>query len=230
MTTKHAVITGASRGIGRETAIALASSGWAVAIVARGGADLRDTARCCEKSSPSVLAINADVQTAGGVSKIRNIVTDAWSGVDVLINNAGVFSQGRLDELSPQQLDEAWATNARAAILVTQALLDELRASRGHVINMGSRSALIGIAGEIAFCASKHAVAGFSAALRAEMRGSGVRVSCIHPGPVNTWNAEGSDAERLLKPTDVAAFLKFVAEADAEFYDVRFGIPEEPPA
>jgi short-subunit dehydrogenase len=227
MTMKRAVITGGSRGIGRETAIALARSGWAVAIVARGDNNLRDAARACEQSSPSVLAIPADVRTPGGVSAISEAVTDAWSGVDVLINNAGVFSESRLKELSPEQLDDAWATNARATILVTQALLDQLQASRGHIINMGSRSAVIGISGETAFCATKHAVAGFSAALRAELRGSGVRVSCVHPAPVNTWGAEGSDAQGLLTPGAVASFLKFIAEADAEFYDVRFGMPEE---
>ncbi len=91
---------------------------------------------------------------------------------------------------------------------------------------MGSRSAIIGITGETVYAASKAAITGFSAALRAEMKGTGVRVSCVHPGPVNTWDAKGPDAEGLLTPVAVAAFLKLLAESDAEFYDVRFGIPE----
>lgn len=226
MEAKRIVITGASRGIGRETALALAASGWAVGLVSRGGDELKEVAAECERSAPSVIAVAADLTQPTGVSAVTDAVSRDWGALDVLLNNAGVFHESTLAELSADDLDEAWAINARASIMLTKALLGDLERSRGHVINIGSRSAVRGLPEEVAFCATKAAVAGFSAALRAEMKESGVRVSCVHPGPVNTWGASDSEADGLLAPQEVAEFLRFVAESRAEFYDVRFGLPE----
>jgi len=222
------VITGSSRGIGRELALLLAADGCSLLLLARRARDLRSVAAQSERlGSPSVISLDADVRSDSTPRAVRAAIDSAWDGrLDALVNNAGVYSEGPTRDVTAEELDDAWATNARGPILITQALLAPLRSSGGHVINIGSRSGVQGLANEIAYCASKHAVTGFSAALRQELRGTGVRVSCVHPGPVNTWGATGEAARGLLSPRSVAEFLQLVLTSEAEFYDARFGLPE----
>jgi NAD(P)-dependent dehydrogenase (short-subunit alcohol dehydrogenase family) len=222
------VITGGSRGIGRELALLLAADGCSLLLVARQAPDLQSVAAESESlGAPSVISLEADVRSDSAARTVRAAIESAWDGhLDVLVNDAGVYSEGPIGGLTSEELDDAWATNARGPILMTQGLLDPLRSSRGHVVNVGSRSGVRGLANEIAYCASKHAATGFSAALREELHGSGVRISCVHPGPVNTWGASGADARGLLAPRSVAEFLRLVVNSDAEFYDARFALPE----
>ena len=173
------VVTGASSGIGRETATALARAGAHVWAVAR-SADLLDDLVDEQKG---ITALVADLTDEAQ----RASVVDAAGQVDVLVNNAGIGWIGTVEEMPLAQVRQLFELNVLALIDLTQrAIPGMLQRRRGHVVNVASVASWVALPPLTVYSATKFAVQGFSDGLRREMLGRGVSVATINPGPVAT--------------------------------------------
>jgi 3-oxoacyl-[acyl-carrier protein] reductase len=210
MPTATALVTGATQGIGRATALALGRAGFRVGVCARTGA--RVDALVAELRGAGIAAAGAaaDVADPAGVARMAAHVTGELGEIDVLVNNAGILVARPFEDLTLEDWDATMATNLRSLFLVTRAVLPGMRRRRaGTIVNVASLAGRNGFVGGTAYTASKHAVLGFSRSLMLEVRKEGVRVITICPGSVDTAMLRDqpllkSDAERILRPEDVA--------------------------
>jgi 3-oxoacyl-[acyl-carrier protein] reductase len=209
-TTTTALVTGATQGIGRATALALGRAGYRVGVCARTAAKV--DAFVAELRGEGIVAAGAtaDVGDPAQVTRAVSELTAALGETGLLVNNAGVLIARPFEELTLEDWDVTMATNVRSLYLVTRAVLPAMRRRReGTIVNVASLSGRTGFAGGTAYSASKHAVLGFSRSLMLEVRKEGVRVVTICPGSVDTGMLRGqpmlkSDPERILRPEDVA--------------------------
>lgn len=220
-----AVVTGASRGIGRATAIALAREGAAVVVAARTADDLTVLAEEIEAGGGRALPVAGDLSTAADVDRLAEMTIAAFGRVDVLVNNAGVGRFGTLDTLTVEDYDHLMNINMRATFLCTKAFYPGLIAQNsGAIIFVGSVAGLRGLPEESIYCATKHAQYGFAMALDHECRAHNVKVSYIAPGGVNSHFGFDSGARtpgdpkllEYLDNEDIAAAVVFAATQPAK--------------
>src|SRR3989454_4288240 len=221
LTGSLAVVTGATEGIGRATAFALGRAGARVAICARTEANVHATARDLKADGIDAIGMRCDVSDPTGVDTFAAFVTRERGAPRVLVNNAGIGRFRPLVELSLEDWDETMGVNVRSLFLVTRAFLKGmLDAGTGTIVNIASLAGKNGVEGGTAYCASKHAVLGFSKALMLEARKRDIRVIAVCPGSVDTAFGNGQDRprpkrERSLKADDVAqAVLAALSLAD----------------
>ena len=219
LTRTTAVVTGASRGIGRAIAQALIDAGARVALIARNEIPLREVA---ERSDGRGLAIACDVSIAAHVMSAVEIIDDAFGGApDVLVNNAGAFNLATIDSLDPSAFSTDLETNLVAPVRFARAFLPGMRArGSGHIVSIGSVVDRTVFPENAAYAASKHGMRALHEVLRLETRGSGVRATLISPGPVDTpvWDAIDPDNRAGFTPR--AQMLSAQAVADAVLYAV----------
>ncbi|HYE06483.1 MAG TPA: SDR family NAD(P)-dependent oxidoreductase [Planctomycetota bacterium] len=211
-----ALITGASSGIGAATALALAGSHRLI-LTARRRDRLDALVARIIAAGGSATDVACDLARDGAVPALVAAV-HAAGRLDVLVNNAGVFTTAATGGFTPAHLDELWRLDLRAPMLLTAALLDELAASRGVVINVSSMAADAAFAGCGAYSAMKAGLEAWSRALREELRASGVRVGVVAPGATDTeaWpSAAGFDRSRMCRAEDVAAAIALMATMPA---------------
>lgn len=214
-----ALVTGASKGIGRAAAITLARAGADVVITARSGDALNAAAREIEACGVRALAVAADATDVAAVARLRERALQAFPRVDILVNNVGIARYASFAELTVEDYDWMMNTNMRSTFLLTKAFLPGmLERGAGAVIFVASVSGLFGFPGETAYCASKHAQVGFARALEREVYAQGVKVTVIAPGGVNTEHAFGTGRtagdprlETYLEAQDVAEAILFAA-------------------
>lgn len=178
-----AVVTGASSGLGAAISHHMASLGADVLAVARRPDRLRtlvDTA----PANGRIVGYEADVSNRDQVEALTAVIQDAIGRVDLLVNNAGVETQGRIEVLSDDALDQMWAVNVAGMIRCTRVLLPWLRASRGMIINLGSTAVDRPPRGRFGYIATKGAVEALTRALAVDLGRDGVRVNLIRPGIV----------------------------------------------
>ena len=203
-----AVVTGASRGIGRAIALRLADR-WEIVALARSAADLDALAREIAARGGRCRAVPADIGDADAVEH-------ALGGVaaDVLVNNAGVGVIRPLVELTVEDWRRQMRVNLDGMFHVTRALLPGMIArGHGHIVNIGSLAGRNPFVGGTCYGATKHAVVGFSESLMLEVRDAGVRVSLIMPGSVDTAFGGGhGDGAWKLAPAEVADAVRFVLD------------------
>jgi short-subunit dehydrogenase len=180
---KVVVLTGASAGIGRETAVRLARRGATVVACAR---DLdRLTALAAEV--PGVEPVRCDVSVAADRAALVAGVLDRHGRVDALVNNAGLGWQGGVAEMPLAKVEELYATNVVGLVDLTRLVLPSMLAARsGDVVNVASMAGYVAFPPYSVYCSTKHAVVGFTDALRREVRLRGVRAHLILPGPIRT--------------------------------------------
>ena len=181
-------ITGASSGIGEATALAFAHRRANLALCARRLDKLNSVAEACRaKGSPDVSVRRVDVgRRAEARAFIAGVLRD-HERIDVLVNNAGLGWMGRLHEMPEEKVEELIATNLKGVIATTQAALPSmLERRRGVIINVASVVAFRASPYSAVYSATKHALAGFSHALRGELSGSGVKVCVVYPGVTAT--------------------------------------------
>jgi NADP-dependent 3-hydroxy acid dehydrogenase YdfG len=207
-----ALVTGASRGIGRAIAGELAAAGLCVVGVARPSAQLEALADALARAPSPGLAVAADVRDPAAVARLYEQIDAACGHIDILVNNAGIAQSAPFLETSLADWQEVLATNVDAVFLVTQAAITRmLRARRGHIVFIASDAAIRGIARMAPYCASKHAVLGFARALSSEFSAQGIRITTLLPGPVNTTILrEQADQVALPQPEDIAATVRHV--------------------
>jgi len=215
-----AVVTGATEGIGRATAFALGRAGARLAICARTAANVHATVAALEAAGVDAVGMPCDVSDPACVTAFAAFVRRERGHPGVLVNNAGIGRFKPLRELSLEDWDDTMAVNVRSLYLVTRAFLEGLESAGGTIVNIASLAGKNGVEGGTAYCASKHAVLGFSKSLMLEVRKRGVRVVAICPGSVATPFMDKQDRmnrnrDRALTAEDVAhAVLAAVTASD----------------
>lgn len=205
LTGKVAVVTGGANGIGREIARVLAGAGARVAI---GDSDGEAAGAAAQMLNGTLLGVDLDVRDAQSYGRFLATVRAQWGAVDILVNNAGVMWVGSFDREPDAAAERQIAVNLLGVIrgvkLVAPAMVAQ---GAGHIITIASAASLLATPGEASYAASKHGVLGYLKAVRAELRGSGVKISVIMPAVVDTELAAGTGtgAAKLLQPSDVAA-------------------------
>jgi NAD(P)-dependent dehydrogenase (short-subunit alcohol dehydrogenase family) len=213
---RTAVITGAAGGIGRAIAVSLARRGCHLALADIDDAGLADTAaeiRGNQDQNQANLRISwhhLDVSDRAAVSALPEQVTAQHSGVDVLVNNAGVALGGTFLEVAESDFDWLFGINFWGIVQMTRAFLPLLQTSEeARLVNISSLFGLIAPPGQTAYCASKFAVRGFSEALRHELAETGIGVTVVHPGGVATSIAKNARLPRSLSEEELAKRRKF---------------------
>jgi NAD(P)-dependent dehydrogenase (short-subunit alcohol dehydrogenase family) len=202
-----ALITGASSGIGRATAIALTATGWTVF------AGIRDSsvAEQLQQAAPAgrLIPLQLDVTDSVQIEQARERIEDGADagpgspgGLDALVNNAGVGISGPLELISEADLRGLFDVNLFAQVAVTRALLPALRRASGRIVLVSSIGGRVAMAFSAPYAASKHAIEAVGDALRVELHTSGVQVALVEPGSVATpiWDKSRTEAERLTVP------------------------------
>ncbi|SHL89893.1 NADP-dependent 3-hydroxy acid dehydrogenase YdfG [Chitinophaga jiangningensis] len=208
----NAVITGASKGIGRAVAERLAKEGFNIAICARNAAALAEAKAAiqAQNSAVTVLAEQVDMGDKAQVLRFAETVKNAFGQVDILVNNAGIFTPGSLYEEAEGLLEQLMAVNLYSAYHLTRALLPEMMQLRkGHIFNLCSVASHKAYANGGSYSITKHALLGFSRNLREEMKPYGVRVTSISPGATLTASWDGFEAppDRMMPPEDIATVV-----------------------
>lgn len=207
-----AVVTGASRGIGRAIAERLANEGARVACVSR------------------TQGYAVDVSDADALQKTAARILEDFGRVDILVNNAGVTRDGLSMRMSLEDWDTVLDTNLRAAFVFSQALMRPMIKQRsGRIINISSISGLIGNAGQANYAASKAGLIGLTKTLARELAGRGITVNAVAPGLIETDMTGALSEEirqsilekvplkKLGQPEDIAAAVAFLASAEASY-------------
>jgi 3-oxoacyl-[acyl-carrier protein] reductase len=209
-TDKTCVVTGATEGIGRAVAAALASRGARVAICARTTVSVERTVAELRAAGATVVGQTCDVSDEQAVADFAALVHAECGPVDVLVNNAGLAHFVPVAEMHVSDFDRIMAVNVRGTFLMTRAFLpDMVGRRRGHIVNIASLAGRNPVPNGAAYSAAKHAVLGFSKSLFAEVRKHGVRVTAVCPGSVVTpfFDKSGAPLDRpesKLQPEDVA--------------------------
>jgi 3-oxoacyl-[acyl-carrier protein] reductase len=231
---RSAIVTGATRGIGLAVARALLGRGARVFICARTGADVEQTvARLGEEFGNSVQGAACDVRSFDQVRSLFARASESLSGVDLLINNAGIGSRSYVENMSAEEWDSTIQTNLSGVFYCSHEALPLMKErGGGYIINIGSLAGKNAFPGGAAYCASKFALIGFSEAMMQEVRYDHIRVSCVMPGSVNTSFGRGAGQETpswKLAPEDVATTVLNLIEMDPRALSSRVEIrPSEP--
>ncbi len=231
LTGRAALVTGASRGIGRAIALQLARSGAAVAIN-------------YSQSESQAKAVQAEIQSCGGraitaqgdvsapddAERIVREALEAFDRLDILVNNAGFNRDTLILRMSVEDWDQVMAVNLRAVFLCTKAALRPMLRQRwGRIINIGSVSGLAGNAGQANYAAAKSGLIGFTRAVAREMGSRGVTANLVAPGLIKTELTKDIRQEivdlsmmrilvgRLGTPEDIAATVAFLASEEASY-------------
>jgi 2-hydroxycyclohexanecarboxyl-CoA dehydrogenase len=207
---QRAIVTGASRGIGRAIAIAFAAEGASLALCGLDGVALEDTKRLCvERGSKDVLVQRCDVSRK---SDIDAFVGKIDGPIDVVVHNAGVVERARIEDTSEAAWDHVLDVNLKGPYLLTHALLPTMRARKiGRLIFIASISATLGTPRLSAYCASKHGLIGFMRAAAEELRDDGICAFAINPGSVDTDMLKGSGFDPEVTPQEIAGVALYLA-------------------
>lgn len=204
------IITGASRGIGREIALTFAEkTDFSLLLLARNEKTLSQVAEACrDKGASSVTHLSADLSNP---EDIRSIADKAEiSFLSGIINNAGLFNPKPLEETNREDIDRNLQLNLHAAFELNQQFIPMLKSQgRGFLFHIGSLAAYQGLHNAVAYSISKHALLGYVRSLRRSLKTSGIAVSIIHPGSTwsSSWEGSGVDPEKLIDSRDIATLL-----------------------
>ena len=228
---RRALVTGASRGIGRATAEALAAAGAAVAInYARSAAEAEEVAASLRAGGAEVELVQADVADAAQVEAMFAHLRTRWDGVDIVVNNAAVTRDGFVMLMSPEHWDEVLAVNLRGAFLCSrQALRPMIKRRWGRIVNVVSPAALLGQDGAANYAAAKGGLLSFTKSLAREVGRYDITVNAVCPGLVDTRliadmpealrqrHTAAIPLGRFGTPGEVAQAIRFLASPAASY-------------
>ena len=210
---KVAIVTGASAGIGRASALALAAEGAQLVLVARRQKRLEELAAAIDALGTKTLVVMGDVREEKTAKKAVKLALEEAGRIDILLNNAGIGIYKNLVDTSADEYDDLVDTNVRSTFLFTRHVAPTMiERKSGTILMLSSMAGIYGFAGEAVYCATKFAQVGFAQALDKELRPHGIKVGVICPGGVKTEFAighgrtqEGVDNSAMLEASDVAS-------------------------
>jgi 3-oxoacyl-[acyl-carrier protein] reductase len=228
---KVALVTGASRGIGRGVAERLARDGAAVAVNFRSDRDGADsTVRAIVDAGGRAVAVQADVSVAAEVSSLVDTALRELGGIHILVNNAGVTADTLTVRLSEEDWDRVVDTDLKAAFLTTKTVLRPMMRQRwGRIINIASVVAITGNAGQAGYAAAKAGLVGLTKSVAREIATRGITVNVVAPGLIQTpmtdalspevrqWMLDQIPMDRPGSVSDVAAAVAFLAGDEASY-------------
>jgi 3-oxoacyl-[acyl-carrier protein] reductase len=231
VTSKVAVVTGGSRGIGRACAEALAGAGWTVAVGYRTReADAKEALDALESAGTPGMAVFLDVTDPSSVQEAFRRVSDEAGPVTGLVNNAGYSRDGLLLKYSLDEYDRTMRTNLQGSFLCAQAALRSmLREKWGRIVNMSSAVALHGNAGQTVYAATKAGLLGLTTSLAREVGAKGITVNALCPGLLETemtshlgdearaYYLDQTPLRRAAAPGEVAAVVRFLMSEEASY-------------
>jgi 3-oxoacyl-[acyl-carrier protein] reductase len=210
---KHALITGAGKGIGKALALALAEEGVNIALLARTSTDLENVAKEVRKLGVEALVVVADIASLESVNDAANTVYKKFDHIDILINNAGIGKFGKFLELEPNEWERIIQVNLMGTYYSTRAFLPGMiERKTGDIINISSTAGLRGNAMTSAYSASKFAVLGLTESLMQEVRKHNIRVTALNPSTVATDMAfdlklTDGNPEKVMQAEDLAELV-----------------------
>ncbi len=210
-----AIVTGASRGIGRAISVALASEGTAVVLAARSLDRLQETAEEVTKAGGQALVVATELTEEQSIKNIVKVTRERFGRLDILVNNAGVAHSAKLEETSTEDWQRCLWVNARAPFILCREALPMLRKSQSaSIINIASVVGVKGYPLQSAYTSSKHALRGMTISLAEELKDSNVRVHLLCPGGVDT-DMVGNirpdiKREDLIGPDEIAELVLYL--------------------
>ena len=228
---RHALVTGASRGIGRAVALALAAEGASVALNFAGNVAAAEAVRAeIESAGGKAILVPADVSDENAVEDMVKTVTEAFGSIDILVNNAGITRDGLLLRMKEEDWDAVLNTNLKGVFYCTKAVAKLMMKKRyGRIVNMASVVGVTGNASQANYAAAKAGVIGFTKAMAKELASRGITVNAIAPGFIRSDMTdvlpdkvkEAMLAEiplgRAGEPADVAKAALFLASDQAAY-------------
>lgn len=228
---KVALVTGASRGIGRSIALKLAANGAKVAINFAGNlAKAEEVKNAIEANGGEALLVQGDISDFEKVSGIVKNVVDAWGRIDILVNNAGITRDNLLLKMSEKDFDEVIATNLKGVFNCTKAVTRlMMKQHSGRIVNMASVVGLMGNAGQANYSAAKAGIIGFTKSAAKEFAPRGITVNAVAPGfiatdmtdaipeKIKTGLIEKIPMGRIGNPEDVANAVLFLVSEKAAY-------------
>lgn len=228
---KVALVTGASRGIGRAIALALAAEGADVAVNYAGSeAAAKEVAAEIEAMGRKAFVIQADIAFTEASTAMVDAVVKEFGRVDVLVNNAGITRDGLLMRMKEEDWDAVITTNLKGVFNCTKAAIKYMMKQKsGNIVNISSIVGVMGNAGQANYCAAKAGVIGFTKATAKEVAARGIRVNAIAPGFIKTDMTSvlsekvveamlaGIPLNRLGETEDIAKAVLFLASSDANY-------------
>lgn len=198
-TSKIVILTGASEGIGAEFARQIAPLKPKLVLAARSVDKLEAVAAQCRAAGAEAICVRTDMGVEADTRALAAKAVEAFGGIDILINNAGVSGHALFEEVTDfKWYEDMMRVNHFGPLWLTHAALPHLKKSRGQIVGVSSLAGKAGVPGRTAYCPSKFATVGFHDALRIELRGTGVDVTMIYPGVVLTkirLNGYGADGK-----------------------------------
>ncbi len=211
---KVAIVTGASRGIGKAISILLAQSGSRVVLAARSEPQLKSVSEGISSQNGEALVIPTDLTVDEEMERLVQQTLKEWGSVDVLINNAGFGKVAPVVKAKVSDWDETFRVNLRAPMFLSKLVLPTMmERGEGSIINISSVSGKSGQANGSAYSASKFGLLGFTQSLYEEVREYGIRVAAICPGFVDTPmipQMRRLDRSKMIRPEDIAQTVLFV--------------------
>jgi 3-oxoacyl-[acyl-carrier protein] reductase len=230
MTNRTALVTGASRGIGRSCALALAESGARVALAARNVEQLESLASEIHTRNGEAFVVPMDLSDAESIKEAIAKAAQDFGPIAILVNNAGITKDGLAMRMKKPDWDVVIATNLTGAFVAMQQVLPGMMRERwGRIINISSLVGEMGNAGQSNYAASKAGLIGLTKSIAQEMGSRNITVNSVAPGYVETDMTHGLSEElkqrmlaniplkRMGRPEDVAAAVRFLASEEAGY-------------
>lgn len=230
MSTRTALITGASRGIGEACARALSAAGYRVALAARSLEKLQETAAAIQANGTEAFAVEMDLSSRDSIAAAFAKTAKEFGRIDVLVNNAGITKDGLAVRMKPADWETVLQTNLSGSFYAIQQVLPGMMRERwGRIINISSVVGEMGNPGQANYVASKAGLIGLTKALAREVGSRNITVNAVAPGFVGTEMTQGLNDElkarmveetalkRMGTPEDIASAVKFLAGDDAAF-------------
>jgi NAD(P)-dependent dehydrogenase (short-subunit alcohol dehydrogenase family) len=227
---KVAFITGFGSGLGQAIAVMFAKEGAAVAGTSTTESKGKETVAMIEKGGGKALFRAGDVGDSEQMQSLIAASVDQYGGLDIVVNSAGVRTNGSITEISEQAWDRTLDVNLKGAFVVSRLAIPEMKKRGGGVIlHIGARSGMLGQAGRAAYCASKGGLIRLTEAMAMDHAKDKIRVNCICPGPVRTPMVDTSTPEKLARyrtrvplgrigePDDVAYAALYLASDEASY-------------
>jgi NAD(P)-dependent dehydrogenase (short-subunit alcohol dehydrogenase family) len=212
---KVALVTGASRGIGRAISIALAKESATVVLAARSGEKLKDTANLVTQAGGKAEIVVTDLADEQAVKNLVKVTGGKFARLDILVNNAGVTHSAKLEQTATVDWDRCFQVNARAPFILCREALPLLKkAEAAYIINIASVVGVKGYPLQSAYTASKHALRGMTISLAEELKGSNIRVHLLCPGGVDTELVQkvrpDIKKQDLIQPEEIAELVLYL--------------------